>query len=203
MRLLALLLLAGSTGWALEPAGSTLATIKRIYVDTFGDTPQSVMLHDMVIVSLSSSGFFAITEKPDHADAILRGSADDQIYVERHHSTDSITAGIHSGNSDNYTSKYDHTSTSKSSGLNIGQNETMQSEDRRHEASASVRLVNRDGDVIWSTTQESSGAKFRSSSADVADKIFRKLVIDLQKARNTSSSLPAASATMQAGIPTR
>jgi hypothetical protein len=46
-----------------------------------------------------------------------------------------------------------------------------------------VRLVNKDGDVIWSTTQESLGAKFRGASADVADKITAKLKEDFEKAR--------------------
>jgi hypothetical protein len=46
-----------------------------------------------------------------------------------------------------------------------------------------VRLVDKDGDVIWSTTQESQGAKFRGSMADVADKIARKLAEETQKAR--------------------
>jgi hypothetical protein len=48
---------------------------------------------------------------------------------------------------------------------------------------ASVRLVSRDGDVIWSTTQESKGAKFRGSSADVADKVVRRLTEDYERAR--------------------
>ena len=38
---------------------------------------------------------------------------------------------------------------------------------------AAVRLVNKEGDVIWATTQESLGAKFRGASMDVADKITR------------------------------
>ena len=52
---------------------------------------------------------------------------------------------------------------------------------RKHEAIATVRLVNKDGDVIWSTIQESNGAKFRGASADVADKIARQLTIDWNK----------------------
>ena len=200
MKPLALLLLASAAAWAMEPVGYTLDTIKRVYVDSLGSSPQAAMLRDMVIASLASSGFFAVTENADRADAVLRGSADDQIFQEQHHSTDNLTAGIHTGSSDNYTSKYDHTSTAKQSGLNIGQNESSQSSERKHEASASVRLVNRDGDVIWSTTQESLGARFKSSSADVADKIFRKLSDDLQKARAISS---AASSSIQAGMPTR
>ncbi len=48
---------------------------------------------------------------------------------------------------------------------------------------ATVRLVNKDGDVIWSTTQESNGAKFRGASADVADKISRALVSEVERLR--------------------
>jgi hypothetical protein len=200
-----LLLFLGAEVVAAELPPGSLATVKRIYVESLGSSPQAVMLHDMVVSSLAASGLFAVTENADHADATLRGSADDQIYVEQHHTSDSINVGTHSGSSDNFSSKYDHTSDSKSGGLNIGQNETMNSAERRHEASASVRLVNRDGDVIWSTTQESNGAKFRSSSADVADKILRKLTEDLQRARLAlakGSGVPASSA-MQAGMPVR
>lgn len=199
-RAILLLLFAGAfacTCCAMEPAGSTLATVKRVYVESLGGSPQAIMLRDMVISSLANSGFIALTENADHADAILRGSADDQIYTEQHHSSDNLTAGLHSGNSDNYSSRYDHTSVSKQSGLNVGQSESASSVERRHEAGASVRLVNRDGDVIWSTTQESVGAKFKSSSADVADKIYRKFAEDLQRARSL------ASASTHAGTPVR
>jgi hypothetical protein len=57
--------------------------------------------------------------------------------------------------------------------------------------------VDKDGDVIWSTIQESKGAKFRGASADVADKITRQLVADYERARKgppigTVRSEPAA-----------
>lgn len=45
-----------------------------------------------------------------------------------------------------------------------------------------VRLVSADGDVIWTTTQESRGAKYKGASADVADKIAKQLLHDLEKA---------------------
>jgi hypothetical protein len=35
--------------------------------------------------------------------------------------------------------------------------------------------------VMWSTTQESNGAKFRGASADVADKITRQLVMEVER----------------------
>jgi hypothetical protein len=67
--------------------------------------------------------------------------------------------------------------------MGFGENDSEHSVERRHEAIASVRLVNKDGDVIWSTTQESLGAKYHGASADVADKITAKLKEDWEKAR--------------------
>jgi N-acetylglutamate synthase/N-acetylornithine aminotransferase len=49
-------------------------------------------------------------------------------------------------------------------------------------AHAAVRLVNSDGDVIWTSIQESNGAKFKGASADVADKIAKQLARDAEKA---------------------
>ena len=74
-------------------------------------------------------------------------------------------------------------STASYAGLGFGESESEHSTERRHEAIAAVRLVNKDGDVIWATTQESLGGKFRGASADVADKITAKLKEDFERAR--------------------
>ena len=63
----------------------------------------------------------------------------------------------------------------------MGENESTNIHERKHEALATVRLVNKDGDVIWSTTQESNGAKFRGASADVADKITKQLLAEFER----------------------
>ena len=52
--------------------------------------------------------------------------------------------------------------------------------------------MNKDGDVIWSTTQESLGAKFRGASADVAEKITTKLKEDFERARKLKMQPAAA-----------
>ena len=70
----------------------------------------------------------------------------------------------------------------------VGEQENTRIQERKHEASAAVRLVNRDGDVIWSTIQESQGAKFRSASADVADKITRQLLQDVEKLKQAAAA---------------
>ena len=74
-------------------------------------------------------------------------------------------------------------SQSTNAGFGVGENESSHIEERKHEAVAAVRLVNKEGDVIWSTTQESQGGKFRRASTDVADRITKKLIEDYQRAR--------------------
>ena len=49
-------------------------------------------------------------------------------------------------------------------------------------------MVNKDGDVIWATTQESLGAKFRGASTDVADKITARLKEDFARARKLAAA---------------
>ena len=186
MRLAAVLTLLPWLAGAIEIVENPpdLGQVKRIYVDQLGGGHTSDQMRDMIIAALQNSKLFVITENQDRADAILRGSADDKIFEEVHDTSDSI--GMHAnaasgGGSHNYSSG---TSSSDSHGLGITDNESSHIKERRHETSASIRLVNADGDVLWSTTQESSGGKFRGAMADVADKVARQLMDDTRRARS-------------------
>ena len=64
-----------------------------------------------------------------------------------------------------------------------GESESHHTRERKHEAYASVRLCNKDGDVLWSTTQESLGGKFRGASADVAAKVAHQMQLDYERAQ--------------------
>ena len=167
-----------------------LFTVRRIFVDRLSGGDTAVQMRDMIISSLENSKLFVITENQERADAILRGSAEDLVFTDVHSSSDSIHAqanfSLSSGQTYGSTSRSGSSSRdqrSQSNGVNVGDSESSHSAERKHEASAAVRLVNKDGDVIWSTTQESIGGKFRSSSADVADKISRKLMEDYDRAK--------------------
>ena len=167
-----------------RPIAPDLALVKRIYIDQIGGGHTSDQMRDMIIAALQNSKLFVITENPDHADATLRGSADDKIYNEQHDSSESVGLHTSSGSGSGTSSSMSgSTSTRQNSGIGITDNESSHSQERRHETSASIRLVNADGDVIWSTTQESAGGKFRGAMADVADKITRQLAEDTRKAR--------------------
>jgi hypothetical protein len=175
-----------------------LLTVRRVYIDRLTGGETALQMRDMIAASLQGARLFVITENPDRADAVLRGSAEDLVFTDIHSSSDSIHADSHFGfsngdstynSSSGYGGMGGHSSSnqrdqrSQNGGMSVGDSESTHSVERKHEAVAAVRLVNKDGDVIWSTTQESIGGKFRGSSADVADKITKKLLEDYERAK--------------------
>jgi hypothetical protein len=168
-------------------------------VESFGDDPISKEMQAMVVDSLSKSKVFAVTENRDKADAILKGSTLEKTSQEAHSYSDgtlvgvaqsSVNGSVHgsssgdlSGSFDNGTGNINGSSTGYVNGSINGSSSSTHMADRTsissintvNDARASVRLINSDGDVIWTTTQESKGAKYKGASADVADKIVKQL----------------------------
>jgi hypothetical protein len=174
-----------------------LLTVRRVYVDRLNGGETAGQLRDMIISSLERSRLFVITENQEHADAILRGSAEDLIFTDTFSSSEGANSRSNASMSDSGyavgntvgsngrvgTSRLGAVRQAVSAGSGGGENESIHTQERKHEASASVRLVSKDGDVIWSTTQESLGGKFRGASADVADRVTRQLQGDYERAR--------------------
>ena len=170
---------------AIEENGlRQLLTIRRVFVDRLTGGETAAQMRDILISTLAESKLFVLTENQDRADVILRGASEDLVFTDTHQTSDGINAHINAGTGRNSsTSYYNRSNTGANAGLSVGENESEHSTERRHEAIAAVRLVNKEGDVIWSTTQESLGAKFHGASADVADKIAAKLREDFDRAR--------------------
>jgi hypothetical protein len=184
------LVLAGAVAaFAVEgrPVEAGLADVHRVYVDQLGGGRTSDQFRDMLIASMQGTGLFVLTENPERADATLKGSGDDLIYTEERASSDSIGVRANAGGSSSSRGRNTGASSSASAGVGVSDSESNRSEERRHEATGSVRLVDKNGDVIWSTTQESAGGKFRSAMADVADKIVRRLAEETQKMRDAAT----------------
>lgn len=187
MRRLILALLAGLACVALTPEEEMLAQlpgVKRVYVDRLSGGETAAQIRDMIISSLQKTGLFILTENAERADAFLRGSAEDLVFTDTFQSSEGINARTSLSTSSTTPTE---SRSSERRGLygsaSVGQQESTRIAERKHEAVAAVRLVNKDGDVIWSTTQESTGAKFRGASADVAYKITRQLQQDYERAK--------------------
>jgi hypothetical protein len=155
-----------------------LLAVRRVFVDHLTGGETAAQMREILMSSLQGTRLFVLTENQERADATLKGGAEDLVFSEVHSSSDGINARADMGSG-----RSSSASRGAYGGLGVGQTESEHSSDRRHEAIAAVRLVNKDGDVIWATTQESLGAKFRGASADVADKITAKLKEDFDRAR--------------------
>jgi hypothetical protein len=161
-----------------EASQRQLAGVRRVFVDRLTGGETAAQMREILLSTLQETKLFVVTEKEERADAVLRGGAEDLVYTEAHGSSDGANARMDAGSGRASTS-----SRGSYLGMGMGTNESEHSQERRHEAIAAVRLVNKDGDVIWATVQESLGAKFRGASADVAEKITAKLKEDIERAR--------------------
>jgi hypothetical protein len=164
-----------------------LLGVRRIYVDRLTGGETAAQMRDLLVSSLEGAKLFVLTDNQERADAILRGGAEDLVFTDVHSSSEGINVRANVG-----TGRNARTTNSQSAygGIGIGENESSRTQERKHESVAAVRLVNKDGDVIWSTTQESQGGKFRRASTDVADRITKKLVEDYERAKKLRSSSP-------------
>jgi hypothetical protein len=138
-----------------------LLTITRIYIDDFGTESSAKQIQAMVVNSISESKRFIITENKEKADAILKGTALEKTTQEFHSYKDKAAAISGRGG--------------------VAADDSSSGTETINEARIAVRLVAADGDVIWSTTQESRGAKYKGASADVADKVVKRLMSDLER----------------------
>ncbi len=179
------------TFFAQDDLSNQLLTVKRVYVDKLTGGETAAQMRDLLMSSLQGARLFIVTENQEHADMILRGAAEDLIFTDSFSSSEGVnmhggsSTSSSQGSSTRYNgagSGYDSRS-GRSFTMGLGDNESLSTKERKHEALATVRLVNKEGDVVWSTTQESTGAKFHGASADVAEKIARQLVADIEKAR--------------------
>jgi hypothetical protein len=161
-----------------------LAKVRRIYIDilTGGDT--ALQIRELLMTSLQRTKQFIITEDEDKADATLKGAGEDEVFTDTFQSSEGINAHTQIGAGESAgTRNYSSSSNNHNLGLTVGENSSRRSEERKHEAIATVRLVSKDGDVIWSATAESLGGKFLGASADVADKIAKRLAADFKAAK--------------------
>jgi hypothetical protein len=185
LTLLLLLLLFG------DDLSDQLPKIKRVYVDRLTGGETAAQMRDLIITALQNSKLFVVTENQERADAFLRGAAEDLIYTDLFKSSENVSMHGNSSDSEGVSSESrfngasggNSSRSARSLGSGIGGGESSEVKERKHEALATVRLVNKDGDVLWSTTQESNGAKFHGASADVAEKIAKQLVSEYERVR--------------------
>ncbi len=165
----------GQTGRKADPGITTLSDVRRIYVESFGDDATSREVQSMVVSALVGTGQFKVTENRERADAVMKGVATERSSQELHAYSEGTAVGGRNGAT--------------------GIRDSSANTETIHEAKVSLRLVNPDGDVIWTVIQESKGAKYKGPAADAADRCVKQLVRDTEKLRN--SQTPASPSSVQ------
>jgi curli biogenesis system outer membrane secretion channel CsgG len=170
-------------------APADLVKVKRIYVDSFGDDPISKEMQSMIVSALVASKRFTVTENRNRADAVLKGVALEKTSQEVHAYGDSTAVGGATGSQHGEVNGSVVNGTGSISGSSSGGfvahhsaiSDSSVNTETIDRARVAIRLVNTDGDVIWTTTQESKGAKYKGASADAADMCVKQLVRDVAK----------------------
>lgn len=164
-----------------ESDSTALLKVKRIYVDSFGDDAISKELQSMIVSSLVSSKRFKVTENRERADAVLKGTATEKTSQEVHAYGDSTNVGGAAGGSHGEVSGRWGSSSGGFVAHHMGISDSSVNTETLNDARVAIRLVNSDGDVIWTTTQESKGAKYKGATADAAEKCVKKLIRDVER----------------------
>jgi curli biogenesis system outer membrane secretion channel CsgG len=167
----------------------SLRGVRRIYVDSFGEDAVSKELQSMIVSSLVATSRFKVTENRERADAVLKGAALEKTSQELHAYGESTSVGTAGGGSHgdvngtvvNGTGTISGSSSGGFVARHMGTSDSSVNTETISETRIAIRLVGPDGDVIWTTTQESKGAKYKSASADVADKCVKQLLHDVEK----------------------
>ncbi len=188
---------------------SELLKVKRVYVDSFGDDKIAKQLQAMVINALSDSKRFIVTENKDKADAVLKGSALEKTSQELHaigEGTSVATAagaehGSFGGSANGDSASVSGSHSGGFAAKALGESDSQASTETVNDARVAVRLVVPNGDVVWTSTQESTGAKYKGASADVADKVVRQLVRDLDRATRQQNQPSGAQTKPTSGKP--
>jgi hypothetical protein len=173
----------------LDPEiAAKLLKVKRVYIESFGDDKTSSLLHSMISNSLSQSGRIIVTENKEKADAILKGNALEKTSQELHSLGQGTAVSSASGSVSGSGSRVGNVSSAAVSGAFGAVGAAIQDSSVTTEtidrAAVAVRLVASDGDLIWASTQESKGAKYKGAAADVADKVVKQLLKDIEKLEN-------------------
>ncbi len=178
---------APSASSADQELAGKLAKVKRIYVESFGDDLLSKQAQAMLIDALTKTHKFIVTEKKENADAILKGTGLEKTSQELHATSEATSvggaAGGHSGSVSGTNGSVSGSSSGGFVARSAGIADSQASTETVNDARMAVRLVSSDGDVLWSTTQESKGAKYKGASADVAEKVVKQLMWDLEKSQ--------------------
>jgi hypothetical protein len=165
-----------------------LAAVKRLCVQPLGDDAISLQVREMVIAKLFESRRFSLTENCDKADFVLKGTVTERSDRAFRSETESLGARASVAGSESERSGAARTGTSASASAGLDARETLTSSEAKQQAAVTLRLVDKDGEILWAFSSESTGGKTKGAIGDAADRAVARLLRDIQRAEKQAQS---------------
>jgi hypothetical protein len=176
---------------AVEPAANPrLAQVKRICVQNFGDDALGVQAREMVIARLFESKRFSLTENCDKADFVMKGAVTERNDRAFREESEGIGFGASASASESSGAGVNRTGTSASGSARADARETLASSENKQHAAVTMRLVDKDGEILWAASLESTGGKTKGAIGDAAESAVRKFLRDLERADKQNTTNP-------------
>lgn len=136
-----------------------LLQVRRICVQSFGADALGLQVQEIIIARLYAAKRFSLTEDCDRADFVLKGSITERDTGSQRSESEGVV-GMHTSNS---------------------------SSERKQQAVVTLRVVDKEGEILWATSQESPEGKSKGAIGLVGEQVVRKLLRDIDKAERQQS----------------
>lgn len=155
-----------------EPPGPGLAQIQRICVAEFAGDPRLIgSVRELAIAGVFKLKRFRVMEDCAKADAALKGAVlereDSRVRSESETTDFGVIAGAAAPGA------------AAVGGVAGGTGQGLMSAETRSRASVTLRLVTKDGEVVWADTQDSGGGKAKAAIPDAVERALRQLARSL------------------------
>jgi hypothetical protein len=174
-----------------EPAANPrLLQVKRVCVQNFGDDALGVQAREMVIAKLYESKRFSLTENCEKAEFVLKGSITERSDRVSRSESEGIGFGRSAAASESSGTGAARTGSSASGSVRGDTHENLSSSEVKVQAAVTMRLVDKDGEILWAVSLESAGGKTKGAIGDAAERAVRKFLRDLERAEKQNASSP-------------
>ncbi|MBI3404755.1 MAG: hypothetical protein HY046_04795 [Acidobacteria bacterium] len=165
------------------PVDRRIAQIKRVCIQRFGEDALGFQVQEMVIARLFESKRFSLTENCDKADYVLKGTITERS--DRISRSESEGIGFEARASGSEWDRSGGDSAARTARGNAHEN--LSSSEVKVQAAVTLRVVDKDGEILWATSQESAGGKAKGAIGDAAERAVRRLLRDIERAEKEAA----------------
>ena len=159
-------------------SSSDLLSIRRMCVEKFaGDEQSAAPAREATMAALFAFKKFKISDNCEKADAVLKGAVAEKTAVR----TRAEGEGAGFGSAAGAASANRSTASAAMHAVTGGSSEGLYSSETRFEASITLRITSKDGDVLWAYTQQSPGGKVKGAVTDAVDRAVKQLARELDR----------------------